>query len=124
MRYDNALVRFHTRYTEEVTIPPTDGSDGAVLFSCKECGSVLVRDTIEHNVWHEARDREPAPVPATPDVPTPQGSPLFTAIWHAIKGWDIQRFPENGYAHATGDDVQAIVDQIRAAGCTWGSIIP
>lgn len=42
------------------------------------------------------------------------GTPLFDAIWNAIKAWDLQRKPGRGYAHATGDDVQTIVDAVKA----------
>ena len=36
-------------------------------------------------------------------------SPLFEAVWTAIKGWDIERKEGEGYAHATGDDVREIL---------------
>lgn len=40
------------------------------------------------------------------------GEYTFELIWQAIKGWDIQREPGRGYAHATGDDVRTVVDAI------------
>ncbi len=39
-------------------------------------------------------------------------SPLFEAIWQAIKGWDLQRKPGAGYAGANGNDVATILDAI------------
>ena len=39
-------------------------------------------------------------------------SPLFEAIWATIKGWDIQREEQEGYAGATGDDVRKIIEAI------------
>ena len=40
-------------------------------------------------------------------------SPLFQAIWTAIKGWDIERSWGAGRAGATGTDVMAIIEAIR-----------
>lgn len=42
-------------------------------------------------------------------------SPEFQAVWSAIKGWDIQRSPDRGYAGANGDDVMTILNALRAA---------
>ncbi len=42
-------------------------------------------------------------------------SPLFNAIWSAIKGWDIERLPGEGYANANGTDVMAIIDSLKEA---------
>ena len=36
----------------------------------------------------------------------------FNAVWEAIKGWDLQRFPNTGYAGATGDDVCTILEAL------------
>lgn len=51
--------------------------------------------------------------------PTPEmlsGDPLFDAIWHAIKGWDISRDGgPSGYAGANGSDVRHIYDAVKAA---------
>ena len=41
-------------------------------------------------------------------------SPLFNAIWNAIKGWDLRRTTDSGYAGATGTDVCTILDAIKA----------
>lgn len=41
------------------------------------------------------------------------GHPVWEAIWQAIKGWDIERAPGAGLAHATGDDVQHIFNAIQ-----------
>lgn len=40
-------------------------------------------------------------------------SPLFNAIWEAIKHWDIERYPGAGYAGATGTDVKRILVAIQ-----------
>ena len=46
-----------------------------------------------------------------PDLrPVNTEHPLFDAIWQAIKGWDIEREHGQGYAGATGTDVQIIID--------------
>ena len=42
-------------------------------------------------------------------------SPLFNAIWKAIKGWDLRRENAAGYAGATGTDVCTILDAIKPA---------
>lgn len=42
--------------------------------------------------------------------------PGFDAIWHAIRGWDIQREHGAGYHGPTGDDVRAILSALSAAG--------
>lgn len=39
-------------------------------------------------------------------------SPEFNAIWKAIKGWDIERSPGEGYAGATGTDVVTILNAL------------
>ena len=39
--------------------------------------------------------------------------PMFNAIWGAIKGWEIERKPEDGIAAATGTDVMAILSEVR-----------
>lgn len=39
--------------------------------------------------------------------------PEFDAIWQAIKGWDIQRNPGDGYASATGTDVMTILNALK-----------
>jgi len=36
----------------------------------------------------------------------------FNAVWKAIKKWDIQRTPGEGYAGATGDDVCTILEAL------------
>lgn len=41
-------------------------------------------------------------------------SPEFEAVWQAIKGWDIERAPGEGFAHATGTDVMAILNALRS----------
>ena len=49
--------------------------------------------------------------------PTPEmldGDPLFDAIWHAIKGWDISRHNDGLYSGPTGNDVRHIYDAIRS----------
>lgn len=40
-------------------------------------------------------------------------SPVFEAIWQVIKGWDIQRELQVGYAGATGTDVKTILNAIQ-----------
>ena len=40
-------------------------------------------------------------------------SPLFNAIWNAIKGWDIERMHGEGYSAATGTDVKTILNAIE-----------
>lgn len=40
-------------------------------------------------------------------------SPLFNAIWEAIKYWDISRTGNGMYAGATGTDVCTILDAIK-----------
>ena len=44
-------------------------------------------------------------------------SPLFEAIWQAIKGWDMSRHEEHDgrrlYSGATGTDVKAILNAIN-----------
>ena len=37
---------------------------------------------------------------------------IFNAVWDAIKDWDIQRLPGDGYAGATGDDVCTILEAL------------
>ena len=46
--------------------------------------------------------------------PTPEEleSPLFNAVWNAIKGWDISRTSNGLYSGATGTDVCIILDAI------------
>lgn len=39
-------------------------------------------------------------------------SPRFNAVWNAIKKWDIEREPGDGYAGATGTDVCTILDAL------------
>lgn len=39
----------------------------------------------------------------------------YDAVWEAIKGWDIERKPGAGYAHATGSDVTIILEAIWKA---------
>lgn len=41
---------------------------------------------------------------------------LFDRIWEAIKGWDLERKPGEGYAGATGDDVRTIIDAMVEKG--------
>jgi len=61
--------------------------------------------------------------PVAQSVPTPLRdptseeleSPLFNAIWKAIKGWDLRRENAAGYAGATGTDVCTILDAIKPA---------
>jgi hypothetical protein len=45
-------------------------------------------------------------------------SPIFNAVWNAIKKWDIQREYGKGYAGATGTDVMTILEAIK---CPWCS---
>jgi hypothetical protein len=62
---------------------------------------------------------ESAPAPTEGDYPDPLPSdlerPEFEAVWQAIKGWDIQRSPGQGYAGATGNDVMHILKALGAA---------
>ena len=37
----------------------------------------------------------------------------FNAVWKAIKGWDIERKPGDGYARATGTDVMTILEALK-----------
>lgn len=37
----------------------------------------------------------------------------FNAVWEAIKGWDLQREGDSGYAGATGDDVCSILEALE-----------
>lgn len=48
-----------------------------------------------------------------PQEPVNTEHPLFEPIWQAIKDWDIERTRGRGYAGATGNDVQAIIDAIE-----------
>lgn len=41
-------------------------------------------------------------------------SPLFNAVWNAIKGWDVSRESNGLYSGATGTDVCIILDAIAA----------
>lgn len=43
-------------------------------------------------------------------------SPEFSAVWKAIRRWDIERSPSAGRAHATGTDVMTILRALRDAG--------
>ncbi len=38
--------------------------------------------------------------------------PQFEAVWQAIKGWDIEDTPGDGYHGATGNNVIAILDSL------------
>ena len=40
-------------------------------------------------------------------------SPIFEAIWQAIKKWDIEREFGIGYSGATGTDVKTILNAIK-----------
>ena len=42
-------------------------------------------------------------------------SPMFNAVWNAIKKWDIQRVYGAGYAGATGTDVMTILNALKNA---------
>lgn len=56
----------------------------------------------------EATDTGPGtdyPDPTAADLEEPQ----FNAVWEAIKGWDLERTPNAGYADATGNDVMHIL---------------
>ena len=48
-----------------------------------------------------------------PDVRVGYPPAKFDAVWNAIKGWDIQRTPGQGYAGATGTDVATILDALE-----------
>ena len=37
----------------------------------------------------------------------------FNAVWDVIKGWDLRREPDMGYAGATGDDVCTILESLE-----------
>jgi hypothetical protein len=50
--------------------------------------------------------------PPFDDRPVHTDDPRFEPVWQAIKGWDIERSPGVGYAHATGTDVQIILDAL------------
>jgi hypothetical protein len=39
----------------------------------------------------------------------------YDAVWEAIKDWDIERKPGDGYAHATGTDVTIILEALWKA---------
>ncbi len=54
------------------------------------------------------------PDPTTSDL----ASPEFEAVWQAVKGWDISRYPAEcgSYSGATGNDVMRILGALRAAG--------
>ena len=50
--------------------------------------------------------------------PTPDdlNDPEFNAVWNAIKGWDLCRFPSIGLVEgATGNDVMHILLALRKA---------
>jgi hypothetical protein len=53
------------------------------------------------------------------DRPVNPDHPLFEPIWQAIKQWDIQRRPGDGYAGANGTDAQVIIDAILAEFPRW-----
>jgi hypothetical protein len=40
-------------------------------------------------------------------------NPLFDAIWHAIKGWDISRHNDGIYSGPTGNDARHVYDAIK-----------
>lgn len=42
---------------------------------------------------------------------------LFEPIWQAIKKWDLERDTGEGYANATGTDVQTILNAIEPNLC-------
>ena len=42
------------------------------------------------------------------------GHPVWEAIWQTLRGWDIEREPDQGRSNATGDDVQRIYDAVSA----------
>lgn len=50
-----------------------------------------------------------------PKEPTPQDlvKPEFNVIWEAIKGWDLERVPGEGYAATTGTDVMTILNSLE-----------
>ncbi len=48
----------------------------------------------------------------------------YDAIWEVIKGWDIERKPGEGYAHATGTDVTNILEAFWKADTTQSSSPP
>ena len=71
--------------------------------------------------WHDAPQPAAEPIALSPSEvvlrdPTPNEleSPLFNAIWNAIKGWDISRDSNRLYAGATGTDVCTILDAISS----------
>ena len=81
----------------------------------------------DHATAREAADRvhwlnggapkdpvRPAPTGLFDPRPVDTEHLLFEPIWQAIKGWDIQRRHGEGYAGATGTDVQVIIDAIEA----------
>lgn len=45
-------------------------------------------------------------------------TPTFEAIWDGIKGWDIERTPQQGYSGANGTDVGTICLALEEAGYT------
>ena len=51
--------------------------------------------------------------PTKKDLKKDLNSPVFEAVWQAIKEWDIQREQGRGYAGATGTDVMTILEAIR-----------
>lgn len=53
--------------------------------------------------------------PSAKDLETPE----FEAVWQAIKGWDIQRTPGEGYAEATGTDVMTILKALNLPKKPW-----
>lgn len=59
---------------------------------------------------------EPTVDPTEADL----NDPMFERVWQAIKGWDIQRAPGQGYAGATGTDVMTILRAVRGEGDTLG----
>jgi hypothetical protein len=45
-------------------------------------------------------------------LPEELETPEFNAVWNAIKGWDIERYPGDGYHGCTGTDVITILDAL------------
>lgn len=59
----------------------------------------------------EERADQGYPTPTSDDL----NSSEFAAVWLAIRHWDIQRTPAEGYAHATGNDVMHVLLSLRQA---------
>lgn len=68
-----------------------------------------LQESLDARTAEAKAQADAAPDPTENDLKDPR----FEAVWQAIKHWDIQRYPGAGYAGASGNDVMAILSQLR-----------